>query len=77
MLAALGGVGSEAYSYTTGSDRGTDGHFAPAFGYGFAGLGLPPAPIGVPEPGSISMLLIGLALLAGLEVRRRKRQHAA
>jgi hypothetical protein len=76
LLAALGSVGAEAFSYTTGSDRGSDGHFAPAFGYGFAGLGLPPV-IGTPEPGSIAMLLIGLALLAGLEVYRRKREHAA
>lgn len=77
LLAALGGAGVEAYSYTTGDALGTDGHFAPAFGYGFAGLGLPPVPIGVPEPGSLSMLLIGLSLLGGLEVYRRKRGHAA
>jgi type IV pilus assembly protein PilY1 len=75
LLNALSSVGVEAFSYTTGSDRGSDGHFAPAFGYGFVGLGLPPVVIGTPEPGSIAMLLIGLALLTGLEVYRRKREQ--
>lgn len=72
LLAAFTSVGIEAYSYTTGSDRGRD-----AYGYGFAGLGLPPAPIGVPEPGTLAMLLIGLGLLTGMETCRRKRQHDA
>lgn len=66
LLAALGSVGVEAYSYTTGSATGADGHFAPAYGYGFVGLGLPPA---LPEPGSLA--LAGLALIGLAAARRR------
>ncbi|MBP7502465.1 MAG: PEP-CTERM sorting domain-containing protein [Aquabacterium sp.] len=66
LLADLGSVGVEAYSYTTGSDAG----FAPAYGYGFAGLGLPPI-LDVPEPSVIA--LTALALLgAGAATRRRR-----
>lgn len=67
LLAALGSVGVEAYSYTTGNDT-TGGGFAPAYGYGFAGLGLPPS-IPVPAPGSA--LLVGLGLLAAAAARRK------
>ena len=72
LLAALGSVGVEAYSYTTGATAGTDGYpHAPAYGYGFAGLGLPPSLPGVPEPGSFA--LVGVALLAAAGAARRRR----
>ena len=67
LLAALGSVGVEAYSFTTGNRTGSDGRFAPAYGYGFVGLGLPPA---LPEPGSLA--LAGLALIGLAAARRRK-----
>ena len=73
LLAALGSVGVEAYSFTTGNATGTDGSRAPAYGYGFVGLGLPPAlepPVRVPVPGSVA--LAGLALMGLVAARRRK-----
>ena len=70
LLAALASVGVEAYSYTTGStpDGGT---FSPAYGYGFAGLGLPP--IGtVSEPGTLALAGLALVGMTGLLRRRRR-----
>jgi hypothetical protein len=67
LKGALGSVGVEAYSYTTGSDK-AGGDFAPAYGYGFAGLGLPPS---LPEPGSLALLGIA-ALGVGMAGRRRR-----
>ncbi len=74
LLAALGSVSAEAYSYTTGNTPGTDGYsYAPAYGYGFVGLGLvstlPGAGGTVPEPGTI--VLLGAALVGMRLLRRR------
>lgn len=75
LLAALASVGIEAYSYTTGSRQGSDGNYAPAYGYGFIGLGLEPwepgEPGEVPEPASVALL--GVALAGMVATRRRRR----
>ena len=74
LLAALGSVGVEAYSYTTGNAPGTDGYaHATAYGYGFSGLGLAPSLPGgstVPEPATVG--LVGFGLVGLLGARRRK-----
>lgn len=72
LLAALGAVEVEAYSYTTGNSTGADGRPAPAYGYGFVGLGLPPSlPGDVPEPATLA--LMGLAM--GAMAWNRRRRH--
>lgn len=64
LLAAFAAAGVEAYSFTSGSRH------VNAFGYGFAGLDLPP--IGeVPEPAALA--LFGLGVL-GLGATRRRRK---
>jgi hypothetical protein len=71
LLTALGSAGVEAYSYTTG-DATAGGDFAPAYGYGFAGLGLPPSLPGgdVPEPPSIALLCVASGAMAWARRRR-------
>lgn len=76
LLAAFGTVGIEAYSYSYDNDGD------PAFGWGFAGLGLPPVLCGgttgipcptgeeVPEPSTYALMGAGLAGVA--YIRRRK-----
>lgn len=67
LLGALGSVGVEAYSYTTGN-RTSGATFAPAYGYGFVGLGLPPSLVSAPG----TLALAGLGLLAAATLRRRQ-----
>ncbi|MGZ5202715.1 MAG: PEP-CTERM sorting domain-containing protein [Telluria sp.] len=71
LLTSLGSVGVEAYSYTTG-DATAGGDHAPAYGYGFAGLGLPPSLPGgdVPEPASIALLCLASGAMAWTRRRR-------
>lgn len=71
LLAALGSVDVEAYSYTTGNSLLPDGSFGPAYGYGFVGLGLPPV-FETPEPGTLALAAVALLGL-GSARRRTKR----
>lgn len=64
LLAALGSVGVEAYSYSFDNDR------RETFGWGFKGLGLPPAPL-IPEPSTYALMGLGLV---GLGVFRRRQK---
>lgn len=71
LLASLGSVGVEAYSYTTGNAVLANGSFSPAYGYGFVGLGLPPV-FETPEPGTLALAAVALLGL-GSARRRNKR----
>jgi len=70
-LAALGAVGAEVFSlgwsFKDVNQDGFDdetGALTPTFIFGFAGVGGDPLPpVGVPEPGTLGLLCLGLGLL--------------
>lgn len=66
FLTALNSVGIEAYSYSFDNDGPV------TYGWGFQGLGLPPAggPSPVPEPGAYGLMATGLAAIFILRRRR-------